>query len=150
MPMLFEIINPSDKMTMEADDTTVAGVAALYLGEGKIGLENEQGETVFPLLFLGGQDALDEWKSQVGIDDLSVWTFEHKDEIACCLESIVYGGFGDRRAVMELVEGKEHHEILQAMAKWNDRQRSSINDFSSYAFKLAKRVREMEDPRTAE
>ena len=145
--MIYEIMNPGDEMTVEADDPVVAGVAMLYLGEGKIGLTSESGETVFPLLAFGGDAALDSWLAQVGIgsvDNLKEWAFERKDEIACCLESIVYGSFSDRKGILAVVDGKDNVEVLQAMAAWNNAQRSSISDYSSFAFTLAKRVRELE------
>jgi len=144
--MLYEIINPSDKMTIEADDDLVAALAGLNLGEGKIGIENEKGESVLPIFLLGGDAALIEWLKTVGIDSidgLRPACVERKDEISACLESIVYGGFTDRRGIMAVVEGMEHHEKLQAMAKWNDEQRSSMNDYSKAAFQLAKAVREL-------
>jgi len=145
-PMFYEIINPSDKMTVEADSDLVAALAGLNLGEGKIGIDNEKGEGVLPIFLLGGDAALLEWLKTVGIDSLDGLRpacIEHKDEIAACLESIVYGGFSDRKGIMAVVEGQEHHEKLVAMEKWNDAQRSSLNDYSKAAFKLAKAIREL-------
>lgn len=145
--MLYEIVNPSDQMTIEADDPIVAGVAALYLGEGKIGLTAEDGTEAFPIMIFGGDEVLDQWLISVGIgkvDDLRAWALERRDEIAACLESVVYGSFSDRKGILATLKGKEHHEILTAMAAWNDEKRSSLNDFSRAAFMLAKRVREME------
>jgi hypothetical protein len=144
--MLYEIINPSDKMTIEADSDLVAALAGLNLGEGKIGIDNEKGESVLPIFLLGGDAALLEWLKTVGIDSLDGLrpaVIEHRDEIAVCLESIVYGGFSDRKGIMAVVEGKEHHEKLVAMEKWNDAQRSSLNDYSKAAFQLAKAIREL-------
>ena len=58
--MRFEIINPSDPYTMEADDLEVAAVAVCLLGNGKYGLSRiggDRGTEVPPFLF-GGHD---EW-----------------------------------------------------------------------------------------
>jgi hypothetical protein len=145
--MLFEIQNPSDQMTIEADDYVVAGVAMLYLGEGKIGLTDEAGETAFPILAMGGDEALNGWLDHVGIgllDDLRPYCVENKDKIAVCLESIVYGSITDRKAIMATVEGREHHEQLVAMKAWNDVKRTSLSDYSSVAFNLASQIRQME------
>lgn len=145
--MLFEIQNPSDAMTIEADDYVVAGVAMLYLGEGKIGLTDEAEETAFPILAFGGDEALNGWLDHVGIgliDDLRPYAVENKDKIAICLESIVYGSITDRKAIMATVAGKEHHEVLQAMKAWNDVKRTSLNDYSAVAFGLASQIRQME------
>ena len=82
----------------------------------------------------------------VGIDSLDGLrpiVVEHKDEIAVCLESIAYGSFTDRKGIMAIVEDMEHHEKLQAMAKWNNEKRSSLSDYSKAAFQLAKAIREL-------
>jgi hypothetical protein len=149
--MIFEVQNPSDAMTIEADDYVVAGVAMLYLGEGKIGLTDEAGETAFPILAFGGDEALDGWLEHVGIgllDDLRPYCVENKDKIAVCLESIVYGSISDRKGILATVEGREYHEVLIAMKAWNDAKRSSLNDFSAVAFSLASQIRQMEAEET--
>lgn len=142
--MLFEIINPSDKVTIEADSATVAGVAGIYLGQGQIGLENEQGETTLPIMAFSGEEALNGWLKQVGIEDLKSWVIEHKDEVAVCLESVVYGSFAERREFLATVEGKDEVEYMKALYDWNDKQRSSLNDYHKACFSLAKAVRELE------
>jgi hypothetical protein len=145
--MIFEVQNPSDAMTVEADDYIVAGVAMLYLGEGKIGLTDESGETAFPILAFGGDEALNGWLDHVGIgliDDLRPYAVENRDKIAICLESIVYGSISDRKGIMATMEGREHHEVLIAMKAWNDAKRSSLNDFSAVAFSLASQIRQLE------
>ena len=44
--MKFEIINPSDKCYIFADDQRLAIIACSILGRGMYGLKNEHGETV--------------------------------------------------------------------------------------------------------
>lgn len=58
MPMKFEIINPSDPYTMEADDLEIAAVSVSFLGDGKYaleGIDDAQGNNV-PMFLLGGHD----------------------------------------------------------------------------------------------
>ena len=60
--MKFEIINPSDPYTMDADDLIVAAVAVCLLGNGKYGLdalgEDSNISNNVPIFLLGGHD---EW-----------------------------------------------------------------------------------------
>jgi hypothetical protein len=58
--MKFEIINPSDPYTMEADDLEIAAVAVSILGNGKYplkGLDDARGQDV-PAFLFGGHN---EW-----------------------------------------------------------------------------------------
>lgn len=142
--MIYEICNPSDAMTIEADEDLVAALAGLYLGQGQVGITSAKGEDVLPIFIFGGDEALVAWLKTVGIDGidgLKTTLMTRKDEIAACLESIAYGSITDRKGIMAVVEGKEHHERLEAMAKWNDAQRSSLNDYSTACFNLAKEIR---------
>jgi hypothetical protein len=145
--MLFEIINPSDRMTIEADSVAVAGVAIMYLSEGGAALKNEDGKTVLPILALGGDEDVNLWLDKVGIgslENLKSWLYEHRDEVAVALESIVYGSFDDRRDLMAEHKDADHIEFLKSIAEWNNEKRSSMNDYSRAAFFLAKRIRELE------
>ena len=56
--MKFDLVNPSDPYTLEADDLQVAGVACCLLGNGKYGLTglgDDAGQDV-PMFLLGGHD----------------------------------------------------------------------------------------------
>ena len=44
--MRYEIINPSDKCFIHADDEQLAKVVGIYLGNGMYGLQDEDGNTV--------------------------------------------------------------------------------------------------------
>lgn len=46
----YEIINPSDKCFIYADDERLAKIACVVLGRGWYGLENENGETVINIM----------------------------------------------------------------------------------------------------
>lgn len=60
--MKFEIINPSDPYTMEAEDLEVASVACSLLGDGRYGLdalgEDANKGNHVPIFLFGGHD---EW-----------------------------------------------------------------------------------------
>jgi len=136
---IYEIINPSDAMTIEADDDRVAAAVGILLGEGKIGVTSEDGRDVLPLLLFGGEKYVNEFLERLYPEKLSEFIDSNLEPIAKCLESIVYGCVSDRKAIVAAVGIDASPE---AMARFNDAKRSSLNDFSAYAHSLAKRLRE--------
>lgn len=115
--MKFEIVNPSDPYTMEADDLQIAAVVACLLGDGKYpltGLDDAKGQDV-PFFAFGGAD---EWfTKQFGMDYEATAThaLENRSEaLARAFESVTLG-----RA-----------------------ERSSMNDIGGRAKSIAKAIRE--------
>ena len=116
--MKFEIINPPNPYTMEADDLEVAAVAVCLLGDGRYGLDAQgidadTGADV-PIFLLGGHD--DWFTSRFGADYESTArrVLNHRnDALARALESVTLG-----RA-----------------------ERSSLNDIGGRAKTLARAVR---------
>ena len=84
--MKYEIINPSDECYIESENETVACFCTLLLGNGMYALNNDNDETILPVLV--GYDA-DEWvKNHIG--DVDTFMSEHIDEIIQCLRSVEY------------------------------------------------------------
>ena len=83
--MKYEIINPSDECYIESENETVACFCTLLLGKGKYGLNNDNDETILPVL-LG---YVDEW-AENHIGDVETFMDEHIDEIIQCLRSVEY------------------------------------------------------------
>ena len=113
--MVYEIVNPSDPYTLEADDLSLAAIACILLGEGQYSLRTQDGETAMPLFIFGGHN---EWfikKFGVDVQSLhdSIWN-NSLPALAACLESVKmpYG-----------------------------RERSSMNDIGGYAAEMAGKIR---------
>jgi hypothetical protein len=147
--MIYEIINPSDACTVEADDDMVAAAAILLLGDGMYGARREGNEDVLPIFVLGGAKALDAWLEGQGVKSISDFMRGKKQEIAACLDSLVYGKENTRKAF--LYDTKDMLEEMReaALAKHNDKERSSLNNIGENAKKLAAWLRENEIPRAA-
>lgn len=140
--MLYEIINPSDSVTLEADDVDVARAACLLLGEGKYALHNENDEEVMPLLFLGG---FEEWIAEHDFN-LERINDTQRPALIACLESASCCSPKDRRAIRAAIG-----DDPAALARYNDEKRSSLNDICGFAHKLAARYRaKAETERTTE
>lgn len=115
--MKFEIVNPSDPYTIEADDLQIAAVAICLLGDGKYmgkGVGDDAGQEV-PFFLFGG---LDEWfteKFSMGYFATATHALNNRnDALARAFESVTLG-----RA-----------------------EKSSLNDIGGRALAIAKAIRE--------
>ena len=128
--MIYDITNPSDTVTLEADDVAVAQAACLLLGEGRYGLTNAEGEEVLPLCMFEGQ--YEEWAKGQNFD-LKAVLENRREEVAACLRSAMCCGISDRVAIVAAVG-----DDPKAVARYNDAKRSSLNDICGLAASLAK------------
>lgn len=126
--MIYELINPSDPVTLEADDLTIARAACLLLGRGAYALEDENGAEAMPLLLF---DSFDRWASDNSFD-LSEILKKRESEIAACLRSFVCVSIADRRAILAAMNGDP-----AALARYSDEKRSSLNDICGRAHQFA-------------
>ena len=141
--MIYEIVNPSDGATIEANNGVLAALAIVVLSEGMYGLRDEKGETVMPILAFGGKDYFTQWLKNNEIDDDKLDEFYAKngEEMAAILESVIYGDCKDRAVVSSTAEDMTPEARVAFYAKWNDKKRSSMNDISKACFGLAKQFR---------
>ncbi len=126
--MIYEVINPSDPVTLEAQDIEAAQAACLLLGEGAYALHDADGKEVMPLFLLGG---LNEWAEQHKFD-LGRIRRDKLPAVIECLESAACCEIRDRQAILAAVG-----DDPEALARYNDTKRSSLNDICGRAFKLA-------------
>jgi hypothetical protein len=138
--MFYEIVNPSDACTLEAEDSLLASVVVIILSEGAYGLYDEDDRTVLPIFRFSKPESLLKWLHENGIDSNKMDEFYAKngEEMAKILESIVYGKIADRKSIVALTEKMSPADRLDALAKWNDSKRSSMNDIAKGARELAK------------
>jgi len=147
--MIFEVVNPSDAVTLEYDNPVVAGVVTLLLGNGQYGLEAEDGTTVLPIMLFAGEEGLKEWLSENGVDDLGEFMKQHGLEIAECLETAMVCTVRERRAITKAIE-VSGGDIKGAQEVFNEESRSSMNNICGNAFAWAKRFREKYEEQQAE
>lgn len=128
--MIYDIINPSDPVTIEADDLAVAQAACLLLGEGRYGLTNTEGKEVLPLCVFAGQ--YEEWAKGQNFDLKDILE-NRREQVVACLRSAMCCDISDRTAIVAAV-GTDP----EALARYNDAKRSSLNDICGRAAALAK------------
>lgn len=139
-PLLsWEIINPSDKYSLQARDFPTAAAACLLLGEGRMGLDPETDEQPrCPVFIFGGHESfVDEYFG----GDLSGWIDAHLEAVADCLDSVLLGGFSRRRDFDAAVAAIDDPAKLATFREaWLDK-RSSLNNIGGYAAELAAHLR---------
>lgn len=129
--MLYEIINPSDPYTMEAESLAAAMAAVAILGEGRYGLDpiGHDGSRV-PVIIFG--DWAEHLYSQAGISPptsggLFAWLENpaNNESAAKALDSVRFGRAADRDVPREVGE----------------RRRSSMNNIGKFAWEYAEAMR---------
>jgi len=138
--MLYEITNPSDAYTLEADDFLTAAAAVLVLGSGRYGLNPEDSkEKGVPVLIFGG----DKWIDAVfgSMDGFGKFLGKNLQAIGECLDSVLIGDFNDRKAYQDAIEKMNDPKKRQAFAEnWHDEKRSSANNIGAKAKQIAARA----------
>lgn len=111
--MKYEIINPSDKAFLDADDLEVAAVACVFIGRGQYGLDPEtKGATSVPVFIFGGAD---EWfAEQFGRSFSDSCDLVKRDKLPSLIECLRSARLAGKR--------------------------SSLNDFTGYAHRLAEKM----------
>jgi uncharacterized protein YukE len=141
--VIYEVVNPSDQCTIEAENELLACCAIVVLGEGAYGLYDEKGTAILPIFLLQDPQRLIDWLNERGIspDKMDEFYAKNGEEVADILESIAYGSIQERKAILAVCEGKSAKETKAALAKWNDEKRSSLNDISKACRQIAKAFR---------
>jgi hypothetical protein len=135
MPV-YEIINPSDAYTIRGE-LRHAAIATLFLGDGKYGLTDADGNQAMPLFVLGGLEA---WLVEKGI---APDTFTPGDwaAVADAADSVLIGGFRDRADAEAATSRMTPGDAAAYLAERQDRRRSSMNDIGASAKSLAAKIR---------
>lgn len=143
--MIYEVVNPSDAVSIEADDSVVASAATILVGTGKYFLSAADGSKVDMPMMLFAKDPsalLQSWCEQVGFKDFDALMGKHIEAVATCLESSLVGDVSDRAGLLEVFEKVgDKGSIAEAMDAWNDKKRSSMNDICGRARSIARGLR---------
>lgn len=139
--MIFEIVNPSDMYTIEADSFELACTATCILGEGAYSLIEIDGDNEMPLFFFGGHN---EWfEKTFGHNFTQSLELFAPEQIAVALDSVLIGGKENRQTYrdgLELIDDPAKREEWRR--RWHDERRSSLNDIGGRAYAIAKALKE--------
>lgn len=133
--MLFELINPSDKIHFEASSRAIADVCVVSISSMYAATEinPETLEEIWSggILQFSGIDTL---KEAHGIDDLDKWIIENTEDMNTCFKSFAYGSVKDFYFYKKAVASIDDPEKKQAFIDdWDDKHRSSMNKIVAYA-----------------
>ena len=138
--MYYEIINPSDKCGFYADTHLVAVLVTLLLGNGQYSAQpSEDGAEEVPFFMFGGFDEY--WAERFPDEPVDGVMDRHEAEIITALRSTCYGSSEDRKiydaALEAITDDAKRAEFVE---KWNDENRSSMNNIMGRAHELADRL----------
>lgn len=137
---VYEILNPSDDVTIKAYDVVTAGVFVLLLSHGKYGLNDLEGNEAVPMLMFGGHER---WLEERGISDLDEWVKAHVLEVATVAESYAYTKAREREVYDFTMNALPSEAQAEWRAKWNDARRTSLNDIGAECERLARAFRRL-------
>jgi len=125
--MIYELINPSDDWSFEAPSDKIAFLVSLIVGEGQTPASRDGWQGGMYILGLG--DPNKDFQEQFNEQLEGAFT-RHKTEIVESLKSFV-------------IKRKEAPTgmTLNELRTWNDKHRSSLNDWGGYAHELADRIK---------
>lgn len=136
MNELYEFVNPSDVITFYADNDDYARAATLLVGGGKAGCKKKNGYSLDNCLTAFCGEAPEE------VYDFIKKAIINKDEkLLDALNSFAVCDFGERYIFDDYTKNGTDKEKLK---KWDDKKRTSLNDFCSYARHLAEIIKNRE------
>jgi hypothetical protein len=138
----YEVINPSDPYTFQAPDRQIATLTIFVLSTkfAATCVSHPGDEEDVPLFLLGGWKEW--WEDTFPEEDLQATFEKRSDEVVEALESMLYGRMEDRAQFGRLTGPIEDNDALRDMRiKWNDENRTSLNDISAAAYAAAASLR---------
>lgn len=129
---LYEFINMSDKITFYAKDDSIARAVTLLLGNGKAGCKKQGGEQLEHCFTAFGNPAPDEVYEQIEnfVKDGNQDLIKALNSVACC-------DFDEREIYDSYTENSANQEKWD---KWDNKHRTSLNNFGKYARNLANAI----------
>jgi len=145
MGKTYELINPSDPYTFHAPTFQIASAVGILLGEGKTPAHSEDGTEKQPFLMFATSEQVKAYLQETFGVGLNEFIDAHRIEIADALESVMSFGFKERFTFDEAMKRiPDDNARVAYREQIHDRNRSSLNDFGSYAWEVAKNLRKKE------
>lgn len=139
--MIHEIINPSDKYTIECDDMKLLTATIFILGEGMYSTSSKETDFKVPITVFGPVDGLTFFKETFG-EDLSVYIQKNKSLLSDCLWSVCLGDETQREYYFsELNKRKTDEEKDIFIKKYYDKNQSSMNDIGGRAIAFSRMLK---------
>ena len=131
--MLFELINPSDKITLEAENWAVASACAWMLSS-MFWVEDEDWKN------RGSARFCDKEYVESVLWDPKEFAKNNKEAMKKCFSSFMYGSFSDYRNFQKALSLIDSEEKKEEYKKFNEDTRSSLNAIVKAARELAEKI----------
>lgn len=126
MKKLYEMVTPSDPITFYAPDNDIAEAIAVFVGNGKAGLNAIDGsETPNTIIIAGVSDEQ--------MDRIKATLKDRQEEVVAAGKTFATCTAEYREEYDKLTENSTNAE---AIARFDDRHRSSMSDWCGYARSL--------------
>ena len=132
---IWEVINPSDMITVSGDDYEAVALAIMLLGEGKYGAQEIGGDRDVPAFLFGGHDEWMHEKFGLTVEE-SLGAID-RSLISKVLKSAVIGGETSRIGYEKVASKLDGLELEQWRNEYHDRERSSMIDICRRAWAMA-------------
>lgn len=129
---IYALVNPSDAVCFDTDDEEALAAGILVLGEGWYGLTRDDGSEALPLRPFG--DAAEEVAKKCVTFLNSPSNLRRS---ATALRTILYCSISDRKALESAFSDLPDAQRIEAIRRFNDSKRSSMNDIGARALRLA-------------
>lgn len=137
--MLYELIQPSDPITFEANCDKIAYFCALILGSGQAGIKRQDGEPCQSPLLMFHPEPMPLIESFLGCS-LAEFCDQNALEIAACFNSFAYGSFEERQTFADAISAIDNPEKLRVFKeKHEDRNRTSMSPWVKNAWAYGER-----------
>lgn len=140
---IYEFITPSDAITFKTDCDKVAFTCALLLGNGKAGckrIDKDNNEVRIPTMLLFSANPDSDIKEFLGIE-MNEFINKNKPKIKECFSSFSYGNIEDRITYDDTVSAiTDDVKLKEFKAKHEDRNRTSMSEWVSYAWDLSDKI----------
>lgn len=142
---VWDLINPSDKITFRAPDLQIALVSVICVGNGAFAAHQLPIGAGPGVPFMWRSQDLDEFCTAqwgIGWEQVEARVINDRHVELCeSLSSFMYGDAGDRKLIEELLAALPDDEARSTrLAEWNDERRTSTKNIVGSAMALAARV----------
>jgi hypothetical protein len=135
--VIYEIINPSDCVTIDAPTFEAAALATILIGNGQYGAKPDDGGEDVPIFLFSSWRA---WvKERFGFDEAEQMLEAHKVDVIAALKSACTGSISDRKLFDSALAAITDDEKRAAfLADWDDKKRTSMTAIANAAHDTAK------------
>jgi len=140
--MFYEVVNPSDKITFEADNDLVAGLMSLLLGDGRFGCINQDEKLILGIWLIDAEGNYNAWLESHGysLDSLQAAIDANVDALIRAFASLLVCSFDKRTSLV--AELADNDDIAEACRTHNEKHRTSMNNICGYGLEYVVSLRE--------